>query len=103
MKEKTIVLNVMLGEPGEILARGRNYLVRKLPDGRMQVEYHNISQEGGVLKLTLTALNPFSKFLVGVTGEADAVLTANAAGILESRFPVPAGKRLRIEEQSCPV
>ena len=55
MKEKSIVLNMMQGEPGDILEKGRYYAVKKQSDGLNHADYCNSSQEDAALKLTLTA------------------------------------------------
>ena len=73
MKEKSIVLNMMQGEPGDILEKGRYYAVKKQSDGLIHADYCNSSQEDAALKLTLTAF--------------------------ESRFLVPAGRRIDIDEE----
>lgn len=98
MKEKSIVLNMMQGEPGEILERGRCYSVRKLEGGGARAEYSNLSQEPAVLKLTLTALEPYARFQVLQEPGKPAILTANAAGILEGRFQILPGRKLCIEK-----
>ena len=100
MKEKSIVLNMMQGGPGEILEKGRYYAVQKHADGLVHAEYCNSSQEVAALKLTLTALNPHAEFTVQVQHEEPYFLRANAAGILEGRFQVPAGRRIDIDEKS---
>lgn len=100
MKEKSIVLNMMQGGPGEILEKGRYYAVQKHADGLVHAEYCNSSQEAAALKLTLTALNPHAEFTVQVQHEEPYFLRANAAGILEGRFQVPAGRRIDIDEKS---
>lgn len=99
MREKSIVLNIMQGEPGEILEKGRYYCVRKLPNGLVHAEYCNSSQETAALKLTLTALAPYAQFTIQVQKEAPSFLRANAAGILEGHFQVPGGRRIDIDER----
>ena len=88
MKEKSIVLNMMQGEPGDILEKGRYYAVKKQ------------SQEDAALKLTLTALDPHAEFIIHVQRQEPYKLRANAAGIFESRFLVPAGRRIDIDEEN---
>ena len=90
MKEKSIVLNMMQGEPGDILEKGRYYAVKKQSDGLIHADYCNSSQEDAALKLTLTALDRQEPYK----------LRANAAGIFESRFLVPAGRRIDIDEEN---
>lgn len=99
MKEKSIVLNMMQGGPGEILEKGRYYSVRKFANGFVHAEYCNSSQEDAALKLTLTALDPYAEFTIQVPKEKPYLLRANAAGILEGRFLVPAGRRIDIDER----
>lgn len=38
MKEKSIVLNMMQGEPGDILEKGRYYAVKKQSDGLITLD-----------------------------------------------------------------
>ncbi len=98
MKEKSIVLNMMQGGPGDILEKGRYYAVEKLANGLVHAEYSNSSQEDAALKLTLTALDPYAEFTIQVQKQKPYMLRANAAGILEGRFQVPAGRRIDIDE-----
>lgn len=99
MKEKSIVLNVMLGEPGDVLEKSRHCTVKKLSSGFVHVEYANHSQEQALLKLTLTALEPYTAFKAGHFGcDDDTILKANSAGIFENHFPVKPGKTLVIDE-----
>ena len=99
MKEKSIVLNMMQGEPGDILEKGRYYAVKKQSDGLIHADYCNSSQEDAALKLTLTALDPHEEFVIHVQRQEPYKLRANAAGIFESRFLVPAGRRIDIDEE----
>ena len=108
MKEKSIVLNMMQGEPGDILEKGRYYAVKKQSaDGlrcncgsTIHADYCNSSQEDAALKLTLTALDPHAEFIIHVQRQEPYKLRANAAGIFESRFLVPAGRRIDIDEEN---
>ena len=92
MKEKSIVLNMMQGEPGDILEKGRYYAVKKQSDGLIHADYCNSSQEE-------TALDPHAEFIIHVQRQEPYKLRANAAGIFESRFLVPAGRRIDIDEE----
>lgn len=98
MKEKSIVLNVMLGEPGEVLEKSRHCVVKKLDNGHIHIEYENRSQEQAMLKLTLTALSPYARFKAGQDEEQCSILKANSAGIFENHFPVQPGRTLVIDE-----
>ena len=84
MKEKSIVLNMMQGEPGDILEKGRYYAVKKQSNGLIHADYCNSSQEDAALKLTLTALDPHAEFIIHVQRQEPYKLRANAAGIFES-------------------
>ena len=55
MKEKSIVLNMMQGEPGDILEKGRYYAVKKQSDGLIHADYCNSSQEDACLLYTSDA------------------------------------------------
>ena len=92
MKEKSIVLNMMQGEPGDILEKGRYYAVKKQSDGLVHADYCNSSQED-------VALDPHAEFVIHVQRQEPYKLRANAAGIFESRFLVPAGRRIDIDEE----
>ena len=98
MKEKAVVLNTMIGGPGEILERSRSCTIKKNRDGLVQVRYVNSAQEEAMLKLTLTALEPDKAFSVSC-GSARSLIYANRAGILENRFRVPSGLTIQIDEQ----
>ena len=98
MKEKAVVLNTMIGGPGEILERSRSCTIKKDAAGKVQVRYVNSAQEEAMLKLTLTALAPDTAFTVTMGQEKD-LIYANRAGILENRFRVVPGGVILIEEE----
>ena len=98
MKERAIVLNAMSGGPDEILEKSRGCLIRRLQDGRVQVQYRNSSSEKAMLKLTLTGLMPDACFKVMQPGTIPDVYYANRAGILENRFTVLAGNWIEVVE-----
>ena len=99
MKEQSIVLTLMQGAPGAILDKGRYSAVKKQSDGLVHADYCNSSQEDAALKLTLTALDPHAEFVIHVQRQEPYKLRANEAGIFESRFLVPAGRRIDIDEE----
>ena len=99
MKEKTIVLCVMQGGPGEVLDRGRNHVIKKDMDGCIMAEFRNPSQEMAKIRLTLTALRPYSVFDVRLNGSSTGFRRANAAGILESSFLIPETSGLGLSER----
>ena len=84
----------------DILEKGRYYAVKKQSDGLIHADYCNSSQEDAALKLTLTALEPHAEFIIHVQRQEPYKLRANAAGIFESRFLVPAGRRIDIDEEN---
>lgn len=98
MKDRTIVLNTMSGEAGEVLDRNRIHLIRKNEDGRIYASFRNPSQEVNAIKLTLTALKPYTEFEILINREEKSRKRANAAGILEFRFPLPGLSQMEIRE-----
>ena len=98
MKDRTIVLNNMSGNNGEVLAKNRTHLIQKGNDGRIYARFNNPSQEIFAIKLTLTARDPFSQFLVRINDGEEGIKKANAAGILECRIPIPGLSRMTLEE-----
>ena len=99
MKEKSIVLNMMQGEPGDILEKGGGGAGGGESNGLIHFDYCNSSQEYAALKLTLTALDPHAEFIIHGQRLESYKLRANAARIFESRFLVPAGRRIDIDEE----
>lgn len=99
MKDRTIVLNTMAGENGEVLDRNRMHLIRKESDGTIFARFNNPSQETCAIKLTLTALTPFCRFRILVNGNEECIKKANAAGILECRFQIPGLSQMTLLEE----
>ncbi len=100
MREQTIVLNVMVGQVGEVLERTREYTVRKDEEGRIHASFRNPSMEEAAVKMTLTGLEPGTVFearmgdrLVGTRKKA------NSAGILETKWMIPENSVLDVSER----
>ena len=87
------------GRTGRYPWKRTYYAVKKQSDGLVHADYCNSSQEDAALKLTLTALDPHAEFVIHVQRQEPYKLRANAAGIFESRFLVPAGRRIDIDEE----
>lgn len=98
MKDRSVVLNVMSGSSGEVLDRNRTHVVRKDADGKIYAAFENPGQEDNTIKLTLTALSPFTEFETAVNGHKTGMKRANAAGILECRIVLLARQKLTVKE-----
>lgn len=98
MKERTIILNTLSGDAGEVLDRNRTHVIRKEADGCIYARFHNPTQEISAVKLTLTALTPYTSFDISINGKPDSKKRANEAGILECRFPLPGLSQMEIRE-----
>lgn len=100
MREKTIVLNTLEGQNGEVLERTKEYVLKKDNNGLMTGDFVNISQEEMAVKLTLTGLSPMAKFCFREEGKALFWYSANGAGILELKQILSAGAKLKITEEA---
>lgn len=100
MRELTIVLNTMEGNPGEILERTRDYVIRKTEGGSVYGDFRNSSMEDEAVKLTFTGLEPESRFEIakGSKKQVVSVKKANEAGILELKEIIPLNSNMLISE-----
>lgn len=98
MRELTLIVNVMNGNNGDVLECAKHYSIKKNIDGKIICIFKKRNAEAWSVKMTLTALEPYTRFEVRVGDQVQEYKRANRAGILETRLIVPENNSLTVCE-----
>ena len=96
MRELTLIINVMNGANNEVLECDKQYSVKKDKDGNVICDFKKRNAEEWSIKMTLTALEPYTRFEVRVGTCIQQYKRANRAGVLEARLIVPENNSLTV-------
>lgn len=100
MRELTLIVNVMNGKNGDMLECAKYYSIKKEENGKVSCIFKKRNAEAWSVKMTLTALEPYTRFEVRVGNHIQEYKRANRAGILETRLIVPENDSLMVNEVS---
>ncbi len=98
MRELTLIVNVMNGNNGEFLEYAKHHSIKKNADGKIECIFKKRNAEEWSVKMTLTALEPYTRFKVCVGNQITEYKRANRAGILETRLIIPENNSLTVCE-----
>ena len=66
MRELTLIVNVMNGKNGDMLECAKYYSIKKEENGKIVCVFKKRNAEAWSVKMTLTALEPYTRFEVRV-------------------------------------
>ena len=100
MRELTLIVNVMNGKNGDMLECAKYYSIKKEENGKIVCVFKKRYAEAWSVIMTLTALEPYTRFEVRVGNQIQEYKRANRAGVLETRLIVPENDSLTVYEIS---